>query len=87
MALKAKPDKVRKDALPKPPGAESHDKPVRDAREDPSPNPNPTIGKKRRSGVPEKQGHRAGRGSPARPRQMLPEFLSILDQGSRCRKR
>ncbi len=47
MALKAKPDKVRKDALPKPPGAESHDKPVRDAREDPAPNPNPSIEKKR----------------------------------------
>lgn len=47
MAHKAKPDQSRKDALPKPPGAESHDKPVRDAREDPAPNPNQTIEKKR----------------------------------------
>jgi hypothetical protein len=28
MAIKAKPDQVKKDALPKPPGAEPHDKPV-----------------------------------------------------------
>ena len=47
MALKAKPDKDRKGALPKPAGAEPSDKPVRYTRDDPSPNPTQTIEKKR----------------------------------------
>lgn len=47
MAPKAKPGPTRTKTLPKPPGAEPHDKPVRDLREDPAPNPNKTIEKKR----------------------------------------
>lgn len=41
MAVEAKLDQVKKDALPKPPGAEPNDKPVRAVR-----NPNSTTEKK-----------------------------------------
>jgi len=47
MASKPKPDRVSKEALPKPPGSEPHDQPVRDVRQDPAPNPNQPIEKKR----------------------------------------